>query len=354
MHSVSLGSARAQPVEVPEAARILAIRFSALGDTLLTFPALRLLKETHPIAHLAFLTGSRCAGLFDGLEIVDEVLTLDRRSLKKLQPRAIAQLLNGVLRPALFRRWDIVVDFQSFTETAAIGAMTRAPIRVGRRYKTRARRLYRPWIDQPHEPVYMTEAHIDTIVRAGLVATPERRGGIRRFYRVPNEAEHRWRDRCTALQIPPAARTPRIAFFVGAARGRRLWPAERFAQLAHRLAAELPHSFLIFAGPAEQEIAGQVLQEARRNGLGARVADGGCGDLATLAAAFAECSATVSNDTGPLHLSVAVGTPTLGIFCSANPHFLPPPPHRHVIAAGERIDAIGVEEVAEEARRLLT
>ncbi len=355
MPSAAPPNAHPDSFEVPAAAHILGIRFSALGDTLLTFPALRLLRATYPNARLTFLTDTRCAGLFDGLEVLDELLTLDRLGLKRLRPGAVGQLVNGVLRPAICRRWDIVIDFQSFTETAIISALTRAPIRVGRRYKTGARALYRPWIDAPHEQVYMTGAHIDTIVRAGLVEAPPagERTCRSSFYRVPAAAADRWRDRRAMLQLPPADQAPSIAFFVGAAKAQKLWPAKRFAQLAGRLASELPHSFLVFAGPGEQELARQVVQEAAQIGLAERIANGGCGELATLAAAFSACSATVSNDTGPMHLSVAVGTPTLGICRSANPHFIPPPPHRHVVARREQIDAISVDQVAADALQLL-
>ncbi len=356
MLSQDPATGRPEPLEIPANARILGIRFSALGDTLLTFPALRLLRATYPSTHLAFLTDTRCAGLFDGLEVLDELLTLDRLGLKRLRPHAVAQLLNGVLRPALFGHWDVVVDFQGFTETALIGALTGAPIRVGRRYKTGAHRLYRPWIDAPHPPIYMTGAHIDTIVRAGLAPAPAtcQRAGAARFYRISAEASRRWHARSASKRRPTAEPAPSIAFFVGAAKAHRLWPATRYAQLAQRLAAELPHSFLIFAGPGEQEIARQVVEEAARHRLADRVADGGYGNLATLAAAFEQCSATVSNDTGPLHLSVAVGTPTLGIFSTGNPHFIPPPPHGHVVAPGEQIDAITVDQVATAVHKLLT
>lgn len=355
MPSLSLATSRSETVELPAAPRILGIRFSAIGDTLLTFPALRTLRTTYPDAHLAFLTDTRCAGLFDGLEVLDELLTLDRVGLKKLRTHAVVQLLNGVLRPALLGSWDVVVDFQSFTETAVLAAISRAPVRVGRQYKTGASRLYRPWIGVPHPPTYMTAAHIDTLVRAGLAATPSIGQVLSSasFYRIPAKARQRWHSRSAALRLSPVQQVPRIAVFVGAAKPHKLWPARRFTQLLLRLAAETPHSFLIFAGPGEQQVARQVVDEATSQGLADRIVEGGCGELATLAAAFDECSATVSNDTGPLHLSVAVGTPTLGIFCTANPHFIPPLPHRHVIATEGRIDTVTVDQVAAAVHALL-
>ncbi len=75
--------------------------------------------------------------------------------------------------------------------------------------------------------------------------------------------------------------------------------------------------------------------------------------LLELAAALEDSDAAVCNDTGPLHLSIAVGTPTCGIYRRPLPHFLAPPPHRQVIAPDQQIDRVSVDEVLAEARELL-
>ena len=337
---------------LPRDARILCIRLSARGDTLLTFPALVALRARFPGAHLAFLTDARYADLLEGSEAVDEVLLLDRLALKGGRVAGLKSLFSDVLRPLARGQWDAVVDFQSYTETALLGALTRAPVRVGRRYKTESSWLYRQWIDEPHPATYMPFAHLDTLVRAGLVEdAPEDLGN---YFRVPAQASIAWSTTLAGLDLP--ATTPRVALFVGAAQENRRWPAERFARLAIELneTSSLPLSFLVLAGPDEGHIAEAVVNAVAETELQGRLVAAPTGTLLELAAAFESCAVAVSNDTGPLHLSIAVGTPTCGIYRRPLPHFLAPPPHRHVVAPDRQVDRVAVDEVLASARELLS
>ena len=139
------------PARLREDARILCIRLSSRGDTLLTFPAVAALRRRFPRAHIAFLTDSRYAELLQGSEAVDEVFLLDRLALKGGRPAGVGSLFSAVLMPLALGRWDAVVDFQCYTETALLGALTRAPVRVGRHYKT-IRELAVPAVDRRAPP----------------------------------------------------------------------------------------------------------------------------------------------------------------------------------------------------------
>ncbi len=338
------------PARLREDARILCIRLSARGDTLLTFPAVAALRRRLPRAHIAFLTDSRYAELLQGCEAIDEVLLLDRVALKGRRRASIRRLVSDVLKPLAAGQWDAVIDFQSYTETALLGALTRAPVRVGRRYKTTARWLYRQWINEPHPETYMPFAHLDTLARAGLVEpTPTDLG---KYFTVPVQPRIAWSTTLAGLGLPEA--TPRVGLFVGAAQANRRWPAKRFARLAIELdqAASVPLSFLVLAGPDEGDIAKAVVAAAGPT-LEGRLVQAGTASLLELAAAFEDCDAAICNDTGPLHLSIAVGTPTCGIYRRPLPHFLAPLPHRQVVAPDKQMDRITVDEVVSSARELL-
>jgi ADP-heptose:LPS heptosyltransferase len=239
------------------------------------------------------------------------------------------------------------VDFQSYSETAWLGALTRAPIRVGRRYKTESRWLYRPWIDAEHPQTYMPFAHLDTLVRAALIAAPEAGAAhhLAAYFRVPTAARTAWAVTAAGLDLP--ATTRRVGLFVGAAETNRRWPAERFAQLAVALNrdAAVPLSFLVFAGPAEIEVADAVVAASAGTDVEGRVVHAPTASLLELAAAFEDCALAICNDTGPLHLSAAVGTPTCGIYRRPLAHFLLPPPHSCVVAPDLQIDRIEVAAV---------
>lgn len=339
------------PAVLREDARILCIRLSARGDTLLTFAAVAALRRRYPRAHIAFLTDSRYAELLQGSDAIDQVLLLDRLALKGARPAGIRSLFGNVLKPLVAGRWDAVIDFQCYTETALLGALTRAPVRVGRRYKTTASWLYRQWIDEPHPETYMPFAHLDTLAQAGLVeAAPADLG---KYFTVPVHSRITWSTTLASLGLPEA--TPRVGLFVGAAQANRRWPAERFARLAIALdqSSSVPLSFFVLAGPDERDIAEAVVAAAGPT-LEGRLVQAGTASLLELAAAFEDCDAAICNDTGPLHLSIAVGTPTCGIYRRPLAHFLAPPPHRQVVAPDRQVASITVEEVLSAARELLS
>ena len=340
-----------EPIKLREDARILCIRLSARGDILLTFPAVAALRSRLPRAHIAFLTDSRYAELLQGSEAIDQVLLLNRLALKGGRPAGVRSLFGDVLKPLAVRRWDAVIDFQSYTETALLGALTRAHVRVGRRYKTGASWLYSHWIDAPHPETYMSFAHLDTLVQAGLVeAAPSDLGS---YFAVPMHARTAWSRTLAGLDLPDATR--RVGLFVGAAQKNRRWPAEHFARLAIELAevSPVPLSFLVLAGPDEGDLGDAVVAAVAGTKMQGCVVRARTANLLELAAAFEDCAATICNDTGPLHLSIAVGTPTCGIYRRPLAHFLAPPPHRHIVAPDQHVDRIAVDDVAAAAHELL-
>ena len=81
---------------------------------------------------------------------------------------------------------------------------------------------------------------------------------------------------------------------------------------------------LVFGGPQERRLTAQVAGEAAVD-LGGRT------DLPMLAAGLAECALLVSNDSGPMHLAAAVGTPTVTLQGPADPAVTRPLGGRHVM-----------------------
>jgi ADP-heptose:LPS heptosyltransferase len=106
---------------------------------------------------------------------------------------------------------------------------------------------------------------------------------------------------------------PRIALHPGATDPRRRWPAERFARVADELVAD-GYEVVVTGTPAERDVVESVVAAARtpvRPLVGAL-------SLGGLAALYARCAMVIGNDSGPLHLAAAVGTPTVGVFWVGN------------------------------------
>ncbi|MCW5852475.1 MAG: glycosyltransferase family 9 protein [Anaerolineae bacterium] len=93
------------------------------------------------------------------------------------------------------------------------------------------------------------------------------------------------------------------------------WPAERFAQLADRLADDLGMQVVLVGGPGDREVSAEVMRHTRRPllDLTGRLRLGALGALARHAALY------IGNDTGATHLAVAVGAPTLMLMGPTDP-----------------------------------
>jgi heptosyltransferase II len=135
---------------------------------------------------------------------------------------------------------------------------------------------------------------------------------------VPHEA----RARMARLAGADLQR-PTIGLFPGSNASSRRWDADRYASLARRLSRDGVR-VLVFGGPQEARLTAQVAGEAALD-LGGRT------DLPMLAAGLAACRLLVSNDSGPMHLAAAVGTPTVTLQGPADPVVTRPLGGRHVM-----------------------
>ncbi|HTO74011.1 MAG TPA: glycosyltransferase family 9 protein [Gemmatimonadales bacterium] len=114
----------------------------------------------------------------------------------------------------------------------------------------------------------------------------------------------RWREVSAGTDRP-------VGIFPGSNASSRRWAVERFAELAGRMVTrKIP--VVIFGGPGELVLTAQV---AAGGGLDL----GGRTDLPALAAGLAACRLLVTNDSGPMHLAAAVGTPTLSLWGAGDP-----------------------------------
>lgn len=122
---------------------------------------------------------------------------------------------------------------------------------------------------------------------------------------VPESARERW----TALVGPGEG--PWVGIFPGSNAPSRRWDPDRFAAVARSLAGRGAR-VAVFGGPGERELAAEAAGEWALN-LAGRT------DLPTLAAGLAACSLLVTNDSGPMHLAAAVGTPTVSVQGASDP-----------------------------------
>jgi len=90
----------------------------------------------------------------------------------------------------------------------------------------------------------------------------------------------------------------------------KIWPVERFAQLADRLSGVYGFKVLVFSGPKDIKLVDEFVK--KMNGNAVNLA--GKTSISQLASVLRRCRLFISNDSGPVHIATAVGTPVISIF----------------------------------------
>jgi heptosyltransferase I len=325
---------------------ILVIDFGQMGDVVLSLPALAALRRRFPEARLTVAVGKPGRQVVELSGSADEVLVVDRVALRDgfapLSVARIARLVSEVRR----RRFDFCVDLHSLSETNLLGYLSGAPLRLYSRRPGRSLDFlsnFRPRPPADDRSKHAVDRYLDTLA-------PLQVGEVDRAPRLPlrEEAERAVEQIFRKERVGRDA--PLVGLFTGAGNPSRRWPLERFVELARRLARNDGLGTVLFVGPEERA-------ESRR--LRAAFAEARTAvlerlDIPQLASAMARLSLLVSNDTGPVHIAAAVGTPVVTLVGRPGPDGYEPVGARHRTIFSRGIDLITVEEVYETARATLT
>jgi len=266
--------------------RVLCVRFSSIGDVLLTTPLVRALHRRHPDAELYFVTKRAMAPLVVENPNVNRVIELDPNEritdfagrLRALRPTHGLDL-HGSLRSAALRllvpcQWS-AYSKRKLARTALIAAKINIygkPVPVPERYFEAAR---------------------------ALDVQPD--GGPPEFFLAPAARERvaRW------LAERGLDRQPFAALAPGAAHATKRWPIRHWAALAEQLRT-MGYGLAALGGAADRELASQL-------GSGVHNAAGEFA-LQETGACLARAAVVVSGDTGVMHMATAVGARVVALF----------------------------------------
>ena len=325
---------------------ILVIDFGQLGDVVLSLPALRSIRARFPRAHITIAVGKTGAELINLSGYGDATIAVDRVALrdgfKPLSVFRVFELVKDVRR----RKFDFVIDLHSLSETNLLGFLSGAPKRLYSRRHGRSLEFLGNFHPRPPAEVESSKRHL--IDRYLDVLIPL---GVKDADRIPRLKTRKTED-AVVDQILSKAKvaqgTPLVGMFPGAGHPGRRWPLDKFAELADYLMRNEGVRVLVFAGPEEQSL----VQEMRTVfPAGTLILDRLT--IPQLAAALARLSVFVSNDTGPMHIAVAVGTPVVALLDRPTPNSFVPIEIHHRVMYGQTIKDITTDEVYSVARELL-
>ena len=322
---------------------ILVIDFGQLGDVVLSMPALSAIRQKFPRARVTVAVGRAAGALVELAGVADETLAVDRVALrdgpKALSVFRIGQLALDVRR----RRFDFVIDLHSLSEQTCLTSSQER----GRGLRAQADALLDYLSNfRPRRP---RRQHKNAIDRYLDVLAPLGIGEVSRTPRLPVREEDSRAVEELLKKAKAGVDAPLVGIFPGAGHPSRCWPLERFAELAWMLVRNDSVRVVLFAGPEERPKVREM-----RAALPPSTVVFDRLTIPQVAAASARLSAFVSNDTGPMHIAAAVGTPVV-ILMAHHPMFdcYIPPGDRHRVVSGRAITDISVGQAYEAARAAL-
>jgi lipopolysaccharide heptosyltransferase II len=306
------------------AERVLCVRLDALGDVLMTTPALRALKAARPGRRLTLLTSPGGAAVAPLVPEIDDALVYDAPWMKATAPRPDSRPDWALVERLRQARFDAAVVFTVYSQNPLPPALLCYLADIPRRLahcRENPYQLLTDWVPEP-EPDRLVRHEVRR--QLDLVAAVGCRAGDERMaLAVPRRARRRVERVLRDLPIDTGRRW--VLVHPGASAPSRRYPPEGFAAAARRLALDLDCQVVFTGTDPERALVGRV-RELMGAPSHALVGDL---DLGEFAALVARAPVLIANNTGPVHVAAAVGTPVVDLYALTNPQHTPwAVPHR--------------------------
>jgi heptosyltransferase-2 len=279
-----------------------------IGDSVMSLAALRELRRLYPEHHLSLLVTPWVSGLFEGQEIVDEIIPFQTSGSAW---RDLIQLRGRL------RHFETAILFQNAFRAAAVMLISGIPERIG--YATDGRSLLltrraRPRIKElDRHQIY---SYLDLLYQTGLsprdyLEDPDFEPDI---HLEAGQKDIRRADQL--LQTAgPSSEGPLVIMNPGAYYGpAKRWFTDRYAALADRLIDGVKAD-IVLIGSREERTLAEEIQTLTQHPL--KILTGQT-DLPSLMGLLSRCDLFVTNDSGPMHLAAALDTPQIALFGSTD------------------------------------
>ena len=274
--------------------RILLIRFSCMGDVILTTPAVTTIRRHFPRAHITYLTEKAPSEALKNNPDIDRILIFEKGIVRKM---------------AREKTYDLVMNFDWFYSSQALCFLSKArysigmPVRKETGHKIEACQPYNITIKKPRKGLDAIDFFLNHVESLGLKSYTRKTG----FYLASREkafaVSYMKKHNLTGKII--------IGMHPGASRRKELWQAWKFAALADMLISRFSAYVLIFHGPDEKDIVTDVYNQIRQKD---RVLIAPELPLRKYASLVSNCNMFIAHDRGPMHISASLGVSTIGIF----------------------------------------
>ena len=295
--------------------KILVIKLRAIGDVLLSTVVLPNLRREFPDARVDFLAEEPSRDVLEGNPDVHEALIFNPKR------RSGLALVLDVRK----RGYDLVIDLFGNPRSAIVTLLSGARYRVGFRLGWR-RWCYGIVAEPRGGDVHNTDFNLDALRHLGIAV-----GDDTPCFHVRSS------DESFAEEFFREARfgsRPVVALNAGGGWSSKRWPEASYAALGDLIAANA--AVLLLWGPGEQACADSIRSLMKMPAtLIPRTS------LKQLGGILKRCAVLVTNDSGPMHIAAALGTPVVAIFGPTNPELQGPVGSPHAVVQNSRLNCLG-------------
>ncbi|MBU1006788.1 MAG: glycosyltransferase family 9 protein [Candidatus Omnitrophica bacterium] len=307
--------------------RILIINPFGVGDVLFSTPLISAVRKKDPLSYIAYICNIRTRETLETNPDINEVLVFERSEYRALWAKsklACIKKLLGFWGGVRKRKFDIVIDLSLGKEYAFLCWVSGIKERRGFNYKGRGRFLthkvrFDGFNDKPVAEYYLdvlssrlrppladkleqySSSEVEkNIVKAVLIPLKEDSEYIDNFLKASVVS-----DTSVLIGISPGGGMS----FGKKNQSRRRWGAEKFSELADRLAEKFKATIILIWGPGEEDLVAEIAGRMKQKALIAPQTT-----IRQMAALCGRCSLVICSEGGPLHIAASQGVKTVSIF----------------------------------------
>lgn len=261
-------------------------------------------RENLPQAHFTFLTSKAFSPILKGFPSLDKVLTIDKDIYRRKNVKEFFLITKELLITLRSDKYQLVVDFQSFGDTALLSWLSGANMRWGITHKKLRDRFYTMGLEESPHP----KPHQIDINRKLLEKGSFKTYSLNNKYNLPEE-----NIQAAAAFFTESGYTPaKVTFFIQPFTHytEKNWSIENYLNLAKHWRNQ-GIQIIFGGGPSDRENLKQIAAEFP--------VSAGKVSLLTAAGLMQLSNLVIGNDTGLLHLAVAMEKRVLMLMASTSP-----------------------------------
>ncbi len=277
-----------------EIMKILCIKPRGIGDVILSTIVLENLKNHFKDAKIDYLTEDFVKPSIDGIPLINKVHTMKKSELSL----KVAYRLRK-------EKYDLIFDFWSNPRSAQITLLTFAKYRIGFNYRGRSY-AYNIKVDAGRGNHHSAEHNLELLKKIGIEILSKN------IFAFVDDKKNDWAKKFISEKFKDEK--PIIGILPSGGWESKRCDTEKWIEICRTIKDELDVELLIIWGPGD-ELDAQLIS----NGLPDASLLSPKTSVSEMTALINNCTLIIANDSGPMHISAALGVPTLGIFGPTDP-----------------------------------